>query len=82
MARNYLFDGMLADKLATDEARKAIFATLPLDGRLYSYGDVEDVSGRIANVLVGLGVKPGDRVAVQVPKSIEAIMLYLAVVRA
>ena len=57
------------------------FATLPEDGRSYSYGDVEDVSGRFANVLVGLGVEPGDRVAVQVPKSIEAIMLYLAVVR-
>jgi len=82
MARNYLFDGLLADKLSTDEARKATFAILPVDGRHYTYGDVDDVSGRFANVLVSLGVKPGDRVAVQVPKSIEAIMLYLAVVRA
>ena len=82
MARNHLFDGLLADKLATDQARKATFATLPADGRHYTYGDVEDVSGRFANVLAGLGVAPGDRVAVQVPKSIEAIMLYLAVVRA
>ena len=82
MADNYLFDGLLADKLDTPAGRDAVFAVLPEDGRRYSYGDVEDVSGRFANVLVGLGVKPGDRVAVQVPKSIEAIMLYLAVVRA
>ncbi|MDF1606694.1 malonyl-CoA synthase [Hoeflea sp. YIM 152468] len=82
MARNFLFDGLLADKLDTPEGRSKLFATLPDDGRHYSYGDVEDVSGRFANVLVGLGVKPGDRVAVQVQKSIEAIMLYLAVVRA
>ncbi|MGJ8569637.1 MAG: malonate--CoA ligase [Hoeflea sp.] len=82
MADNYLFDGLLADKLGTPEGRNAVFATLPEDGRRYSYGDVEDVSGRFANVLVDLGVKPGDRVAVQVPKSIEAVMLYLAVVRA
>jgi malonyl-CoA/methylmalonyl-CoA synthetase len=82
MADNYLFDGLLADKLGTPEGRNAVFATLPEDGRHYSYGDVEDVSGRFANVLVELGVKPGDRVAVQVPKSIEAVMLYLAVVRA
>ena len=82
MADNYLFDGLLADKLGTPEGRNAVFATLPEDGRRYSYGDVEDVSGRFANVLVELGVKPGDRVAVQVPKSIEAVMLYLAVVRA
>jgi len=82
MADNYLFDGLLADKLGTPEGRNAVFATLPEDGRRFSYGDVEDVSGRFANVLVKLGVKPGDRVAVQVPKSIEAVMLYLAVVRA
>ena len=81
MGRNFLFDGLLRDKLAKPETRQAIFAILPEDGRSYSYGDVESVSGRYANVLVGLGVEPGDRVAVQVPKSIEAIMLYLAVVR-
>ncbi|MCO5125571.1 MAG: malonyl-CoA synthase [Rhizobacter sp.] len=52
------------------------------DGRVYTYQDVLDVSGRFANVLVSRGVKPGDRVAVQVPKSIEALMLYLGAVRA
>jgi malonyl-CoA/methylmalonyl-CoA synthetase len=82
MADNYLFDGLLAGKLDSEDRRNALFATLPDDGRRYSYGDVEDVSGRFANVLVDLGVRPGDRVAVQAPKSIEAIMLYLAVVRA
>ncbi len=39
-------------------------------------------SARFANVLVELGVAPGDRVAVQVEKSAEALMLYLACVRA
>lgn len=57
------------------------FAEMP-DGRRYTYQDLEDVSARFANALVALGVKPGDRVAVQVEKSIEAIMLYLGVVRA
>jgi malonyl-CoA/methylmalonyl-CoA synthetase len=82
MADNYLFDGLLAGKLDSEDRRNALFATLPDDGRRYSYGDIEDVSGRFANVLIDLGVRPGDRVAVQAPKSIEAIMLYLAVVRA
>jgi malonyl-CoA/methylmalonyl-CoA synthetase len=41
-----------------------------------------DASARFANVLVRLGVKPGDRVAVQVEKSFEALMLYLGTVRA
>jgi malonyl-CoA/methylmalonyl-CoA synthetase len=51
-------------------------------GRRYTYRDVEEVSARFANSLTSLGVAPGDRVAVQVEKSIEAVMLYLACVRA
>ena len=75
---NVLFDGLLANADPT-----AQFAVIPGKvERWYSYQDVLDVSARMANVLVGLGVKPGDRVAVQVPKSIEAMMLYLATVRA
>ena len=57
------------------------FAEL-IDGRWYRYRDVDDVSARFANALVDLGVEPGDRVAVQVEKSIEAIMLYLGTIRA
>jgi len=58
-----------------------IFAHLP-DGRYYRAQDVLDVSARFANVLTTTGVVPGDRVAVQVEKSIEAVMLYLATLRA
>ena len=78
---NYLIDGLLASA-----SLERPFAEIPASGdvktRYYSYQDVLDVSARLANSLVGFGVKPGDRVAVQVPKSIEALMLYLATVRA
>jgi malonyl-CoA/methylmalonyl-CoA synthetase len=73
---NHLFDGLVANAKGSSP-----FARLP-DGRNYTYQDVVDVSGRYANRLVQLGVQPGDRVAVQVSKSIEAVMLYLAAVRA
>ena len=73
---NYFFDGLLGE---VETSRQ--FAELD-DGRFYSYQDLLDVSARFANLLVARGVVPGDRVAVQVPKSIEAIMLYLATVRA
>ncbi len=51
-------------------------------GRVFSYGDMEKRTAQFANALVDLGVRPGDRVAVQVNKSTEALMLYLGVVRA
>jgi malonyl-CoA/methylmalonyl-CoA synthetase len=52
------------------------------DGAHISYGDLIARAGQMANVLVARGVKPGDRVAVQVEKSVSNIVLYLATVRA
>ncbi|MEN3290423.1 MAG: malonyl-CoA/methylmalonyl-CoA synthetase [Bradyrhizobium sp.] len=52
------------------------------DGARITYGDLIARAGRMANVLVARGVKPGDRVAVQVEKSVENLVLYLATVRA
>src|SRR5215212_509517 len=51
-------------------------------GERLSYADFVSRCGRLAHVLVGSGVKPGDRVAVQVEKSIDALVLYLATLRA
>ena len=51
-------------------------------GTLITHAGLIARSGRMANALASLGVAPGDRVAVQVEKSVEAIILYLAVVRA
>jgi len=66
--------------LAARFESKRPFAELS-DGRHYTYAEVEKVSARFANVLQGLGVLPGDRVAAQVEKSIEAFMLYLGTLR-
>jgi malonyl-CoA/methylmalonyl-CoA synthetase len=66
-------------RAATDAA--APFAHLS-GGRTQTYADVEATSARYAATLARLGVVPGDRVAVQVEKSFDALMLYLGVVRA
>jgi malonyl-CoA/methylmalonyl-CoA synthetase len=50
--------------------------------RTWTYGDMLDLSGRLAGRLAALGVAPGDRVAAQVEKSPQALMLYLACLRA
>ncbi|MER9068978.1 malonyl-CoA synthase [Mesorhizobium sp. M0902] len=52
------------------------------DGRSISYGEMLARSAQLAHVLSQLGVEAGDRVAVQVEKSPEAIFLYLACLRA
>src|SRR5690606_36089941 len=51
-------------------------------GRTYTYADLDRRSARLARLLAALGVRKGDRVAVQVEKSPEAIFLYLACLRA
>ena len=53
-----------------------------VSGERFSYGDIEAMSALYAGLLAELGVQPGDRVAVQVEKSPEAIVLYLATLRA
>ena len=52
------------------------------DGRDFSYANFWALSGKIAQALTSAGVTKGDRVAVQVEKSPEAIALYLACARA
>ncbi len=52
------------------------------EGRSYTYGETWALSAQFANVLGAKGVVIGDRVAVQVDKSPEAIILYLACLRA
>ncbi|HEX7789648.1 MAG TPA: AMP-binding protein, partial [Afipia sp.] len=68
-----LFDGL------TDTGRLAIETS---DGARISYADLIAQSGRMANFITSRGVKPGDRVAAQTEKSVEALVLYLATVRA
>jgi malonyl-CoA/methylmalonyl-CoA synthetase len=51
------------------------------DGRTITYGALFDLSGRYANALRACGVVFGDRVALQVEKSPEAIIVYLACLR-
>lgn len=50
--------------------------------RLYSWADLEETSARMAALLCSLNLPEGARIAVQVEKSPEALMLYLATLRA
>ena len=50
-------------------------------GRSVSYGQADGATARIVTALANMGLAPGDRVAVQVEKSPEAFLLYLACLR-
>ena len=48
----------------------------------YTWRDIDRGSAMLANLIDSLDLPPASRVAVQVEKSVEALMLYLAVLRA
>ncbi|MEH6466322.1 MAG: malonyl-CoA synthase [Porticoccus sp.] len=61
-------------------ATKAIFLEHERGNLLYS--QIERETGQLTGLLKQLGVKKGDRIIVQVEKSAEAVLLYLACLRA
>lgn len=71
----------LYDRLMGEGSGERPALMLP-DGTTLSYGDLASAAGRYANALVALGVRPGDRVAMQLEKSPEVVMLYLGCLRA
>ena len=50
-------------------------------GAAVTYGDMDERSALAAGWLQGLGVSAGDRVVVQLPKSVDGVALYLGVLR-
>ena len=51
------------------------------NGLNYSWRDIERATAMLANLLVSLKLPAGSRIAVQVDKSVEAMLLYLATLR-
>jgi malonyl-CoA/methylmalonyl-CoA synthetase len=74
---NVLFDALLGEIANPDK----VFLDVP-GGNSVTYAQMKTMSARVADALQRLGVVPGDRVAAQVPKSVDAVALYLGVVRA
>ncbi len=68
-----------AQRFPSDQSRCCIET---LGQRYYSYRDIERASAKIANLLSSLNLSAGARIAVQVEKSPEALILYLATLRA
>lgn len=70
---------VFASRFTRDLARPCIETDA---GRQYTYADVERETARLARFFTNIGLARGDRVAVQVDKTPQALFVYLAVVRA
>jgi malonyl-CoA/methylmalonyl-CoA synthetase len=73
-----LYD-MLAGGFPRDRAKPCFLLS---DGSHVSYGALEEGAAQVAGQLIADGVTPGDRVGLQVEKSIDAVMIYLGVLKA
>jgi malonyl-CoA/methylmalonyl-CoA synthetase len=66
---------------AFEEAGDRLAFRSPQGDVLLTYAALRDGVARYANALMALGIEPGDRVTVQVEKSLPGVMLYLATMR-
>ncbi len=80
MTQNHNIFAAIRSGFPQDLDRTAI-ETLDTPG-FYTWRDLERGSAMLANLLASLHLPEGSRVAVQTEKSVEGLMLYLAVLRA
>jgi len=73
---NVLYDALFAPH----QQNSANFIGQTADNS-YSYEQFLQLSSKVAGALVAAGLAPGDRVAAQVNKSVEALALYTACVQ-
>jgi 2,3-dihydroxybenzoate-AMP ligase len=77
-SRGYWADRSLAQEFAEVFRRFADRLALIDRERRYTYRDVDQASDRLALNLLALGLKPLDRVVVQLPNVAEFVILYFA----
>ncbi|AEV15885.1 Acetyl-coenzyme A synthetase [Thermus sp. CCB_US3_UF1] len=71
------------DRHLPERAQQVALLTLDGEGHLekWTYRELWELSARLAGVLRGLGVGPGDRVALYLPTGLEAALSLLALAR-
>ncbi len=69
------FTKFILEKAARAPNKPAIV----FENNTYTYGDLNNLVKRYAGLLAWLGIKKGDRVALQLPNCLEFIILHLAI---
>lgn len=68
--------------LAATASRHGARPALSMDGRVLTYAELDANANRIAHSLIRHGIRTGDRVALWLPKSLEAIISIWGVLKA
>ncbi|WP_415823266.1 amino acid adenylation domain-containing protein, partial [Mycobacterium senriense] len=71
----------IPELFAAQVARAADAVAITCGERAWTYREVEESANRLAHMLTGQGAGPGQRVAVVIPRSAEAVMAILAVLK-
>ena len=74
---NPLYDGLFGRHLG----QETVFLQLQ-DGTTFTHGQFLQQAAQYAHVLTDFGLRPGDRVAVQIEKSPHSLAIYAACVQA
>ncbi|WP_231976791.1 non-ribosomal peptide synthase/polyketide synthase [Mycobacterium sp. E740] len=73
--------GSIAESFAAQVQRSPSAVAISGDGRSLTYLEVDQASNRLAHLLAGHGAGPGQRVALLLPRSVDAIVAILAVLK-
>jgi len=73
---------LLQDRLTLQAERRPEACAVVCDGKRITYGDLDQASNRLARALKASGCGRGDRVALLLPKSIQALVAMFAALKA
>ena len=73
---------LVSDFLQNSAQRFPDKVALICGGQRLTYAQIEEQANRVANGLLAMGVQCGDRIAVWLPNSIEAVVAIFAILKA
>jgi glycopeptidolipid biosynthesis protein len=71
----------IPELFAAQVARTPHALALVCEGRSLTYGELDEAANRLAHVLAGRGVGPGERVALLLPRAVDAVVAIMAVLK-
>jgi amino acid adenylation domain-containing protein len=74
---NYVLHRLLSEAAAAEPGREAVRCA----GRSITYGELDAAANGLARALIGAGIRPGDRVAIFLPKGIEMVAAVYGVMK-